>query len=172
MSAYPFWSVSFDLRKDVSSVERRVLAAVAVDQAPDPVDLEQLHPVLRYYLTDWRRMLTDEAEPRIGTPVRLRSDRAIEDPSVVVSIEFCQHDDEHANGGWVFWLWVCRLVAQPRSAERRVIGLHGMYRGDHATQLIYVDRAGFEENGARTSFEEIESAWAWAANATWESWHP
>lgn len=171
MSTYPFWSLKFDMRPDVEAVTRRVLTAVAGDVRPRDDDLQQLHPVPRHYLADWRRMLSDEVEPMIGPPVRLSSDRRATEPASVLSIEFSQHDDEFANGGYLFWLWVLRLVARPTDEFRHVIGLHGLYRGDYDTKLVYADRDGIVDYHRRMSFDELEDNWhALVLDQDWTGW--
>ncbi len=99
VSTYPYWSLSFPIRDDVDPVIVRVLQAVAADSIPEPVDLAALHPVPRYYLADWRRLLNGESEPFMGCPIRLSRDFLGRQQ---MSIEFSQHDNECADGGWIF----------------------------------------------------------------------
>lgn len=169
MSAYPFWSLNFDLRGDLPEHVMRVLAEVAADRTPRPQDLALLHPVVRYYLADWRRMLVGEADPRVGSPIRLfrhwNQDLGEAD---CLSIEFCQHDDQYANGGWVFWLWVLSLVHRPKhhSVSRSMIGFNAMHRGDAVSpQIYFVDQDGLELGDLRMSFQEIDETLAAASDS-------
>jgi hypothetical protein len=160
MSTYPFWSLNFDLRSDLPDHVMRVLADVAADRTPQPKDLALLHPVIRFYLSDWRRMLNGETDPRVGSPIRLfRHWNADLGETDCLSIEFCQHDDEYAKGGWVFWLWVLSLVHRPtlHPVSRSMIGFKAMYRGDTKPPSIYfVDHDGLELGELRMSFQQID----------------
>ena len=171
MSTYPFWSLSFPIRPDVDPATLRVLTAVASDVAPNDDDLERLHPVLRYYLADWSRLLADALPPFIGPPIRLSHDRRA-GPHVLMSIEFSQHDDEFADGGWVFWTWVLRLVERPEGdPTRSVIGCHGLYRNDYDTRLIYVDSNGVLDGDTRISFDDLDTTWnGVVSDQGWEGW--
>lgn len=151
MSLYPFWSYRFDVRRDVAGPDLRVLEAVAADRPPAAADLGQLHPVVRHYLEDWRRLARDEIDPSFGPPVRLGTSPILAgEPSWVLSVEFCLHDDEYADGGWVFDLWVLRLLARPTPPRRVVIGMHGPYRGDPVTRLLHADAEGVREGDTLT----------------------
>ena len=173
MSAYPFWSLKFDVRDDISDLERRVLAAVARDEHVAAYDQAELQPIPRYYLADWRRMSTDEQEPKIGSPIRLARGQRLDRPATVLSIEFCQHDDEFANGGWVFLLWVMRMVARPDPGQRVVIGCHGLYRGDYDTRVVYADTDGIDDGRVPLRFDDLESSWdAVISDDSWDGWHP
>jgi hypothetical protein len=148
MSAYPCWSLNFDLRSDLPTHVMSVLTDVAGDIIPDEAQLAELHPVVNFYLSDWRRMLRTESPPYVGSPIRLfRSRNRDLGEADCLSIEFCQHDDEHADGGWVFWLWVLSLAHRPRphSTSKRMIGHTSLYRGDYAHPAVYfVDADGFD----------------------------
>lgn len=164
MSAYPYWSLNFDLRADLPDHVMRVLTDVACDQAPPPQDLALLHPVVRFYLSDWKRMLVREIDPRVGSPIRLFR-YPIRDlgEGDSLSIEFSQHDDEHANGGWVFWLWLLSLVHRPapHPASRTMIGFEALYRGDTVSPTIYfVDSGGLDLGDRHLSFQEVDEALA------------
>ena len=91
-----------------------------------------------------------------------------------MSIEFSQHDDEFANGGWIFWTWLLRLVERPEDDERRdVIGCHGLYRNDYGTRLIYDDSAGVQDGDQRISFDELDVSWdGLEGDEDWEKWAP
>ena len=161
MSAYPYWSLNFDLRDDLPERVMRVLSDVASDRAPRPQDLAVLHPVVRFYLSDWRRMLVGERDPRVGSPIRLfRSWSRELGETDCLSIEFCQHDDEYANGGWVFWLWVLSLVHRPalQPASKSMIGFAATYRGDSLPPTVYfVDHDGLDLGDRHWAFEEIDA---------------
>jgi len=171
MSAYPFWSLFFRVRPDIEPAALHVLQAVASNQPADQDDLAALHPVVRYYLSDWRRLLTDEQAPFFGPPLRLSQSNS-SSPELLMSIEFSQHDDEHANGGYIFWLWLLRLVAQPNDPRfREVIGCHGLYRNDYDTKLVVVDDAGILDGDARITFDELGTTWAQVVESSaWDDW--
>ena len=157
MSTFPFWLLSFDLREDVETQVLEVLTAVGLGQDPDPVDLDRVPPVPRYYLEQPRRMQRDQVEPGVGTPVRLA--RSSTTGLLTLTIEFAQHDDEFANGGWRFWLWVLSLAHRPSQVEgRHVLGLHGLYRGDAESHVIQIDAEGVTEDGQLTRFAELDEA--------------
>lgn len=160
MSNYPYWSLNFDLRADLPVHVMRVLTDVASDHASEAEDIALLHPVVRFYLSDWRRMLVGEEDPRVGSPVRLfRHGHADRGKTDCLSIEFCQHDDEYANGGWVFWLWVLSLVRRPppHPESRSMIGFEAAYRGDAVSPEIYfVDHTGLDLGGRHNSFQQID----------------
>lgn len=155
MSAYPFWLLSFDLRDDLEPHVLRVLCAVGRGDPPDPTDLGRVPPAPRFYLEQPRRMQSDQGEPVAGTPVRVAHSSS---PGVLMmTVEFAQHDDEFANGGWRFWLWVLSLARRPRPGQRReVLGHHGLYRGDSESQLVYIAGEGVTENGRLVQFSEID----------------
>lgn len=83
----------------------------------------------RYYLHDWRRLVTGEPHPALGPPVRL-SGLVGQDGALL--IEFCWHDDDFTSGAYVFWLWVL-LLAEPavpapgHTRRRRVIEYGGAH---------------------------------------------
>ena len=160
MSTYPFWSLNFDLRGDLPEHVVSVLTDVASDRASQPRDLAMLHPVVRFYLSDWRRMLVGERDPRVGSPIRLfRAGSSDLGETDCLSIEFCQHDDEYANGGWVFWLWVLSLVRRPapHPASRRMIGFEAAYRGDAVSPTVYfADHNGLDLGDRHLAFQEID----------------
>lgn len=164
MSTYPYWSLNFDLRADLPDHVRRVLADVAADRPPQSQDLASLHPVVRFYLSDWRRTLVGETDPRVGSPIRLfRHWNADLGEADCLSIEFCQHDDEYANGGWVFWLWVLSLAHRPtaRAGSKTMIGIEALYRGDSASPCTYfVDHDGLHLGSRQLSFTEIDETLA------------
>ncbi len=105
-------------------------------------------------------MLVGEEDPRVGSPVRLfRHGHADRGKTDCLSIEFCQHDDEYANGGWVFWLWVLSLVRRPppHPESRSMIGFEAAYRGDAVSPEIYfVDHTGLDLGGRHNSFQQID----------------
>ncbi len=171
MSTYPHWSLSFRVRPDLDAAVLSVLKAVATDQSPGQEELASLHPVVRHYLSDWHRLLTDEQAPFFGPPLRLSQSNS-SSPDLLMSIEFCQHDDEYANGGYIFWLWVLRLVARPDSPRfREVIGCRGLCRNDYDTKLVVVDDTGFLDGDVRITFEEIEAMWSQVLDgSTWDAW--
>ncbi|MGB3592801.1 MAG: hypothetical protein WA994_01365 [Ornithinimicrobium sp.] len=73
----------------------------------------------------------------------------------LLSIELCQHDDEFANGGYEFWLWL-HLLMEPPPTGREVIGVHGLYRRDSESVLVTVDADGVVEGERpRVTFGEI-----------------
>lgn len=105
-------------------------------------------------------MLVDEEDPRVGSPVRMFLHRHADlGGADGLSIEFCQHDDEYANGGWIFWLWVLSLVHRPSPgpASRSMIGFVAMYRDDGQAPAIYfVDHEGVELGGRHLTFQLID----------------
>jgi hypothetical protein len=164
MSSYPYWSLNFDLRRDLPEQVMNVLRDVARDRPPEPTDLESLHPVCRFYLSDWRRMLVGELEPQLGSPLRLfrywNSDVGEVDG---LSIEFAQHDDVYADGGWVFWMWVLNLAhrPEPHHLSRRMIGFGVANRGEGLPPEIYfLDHEGIDVGSRRLSFQLIDETWA------------
>ena len=173
MSTYPSWSLFFRVRPDLDERARKVLEAVASDRPPEHDDLATLHPVVRYYLSDWHRLLAGEQGPFSGPPLRL-SRSLSSNPELLMSIEFSQHDDEYANGGYVFWLWVLRLVARPDPAtSREVIGCHGLYRNDDDTALVAVDAEGITDGGVQLSFDALDESWDQVeSGSSWDDWSP
>ncbi|MFS0703416.1 hypothetical protein AB6N23_02730 [Cellulomonas sp. 179-A 9B4 NHS] len=157
MSDYPAWSFRVPLRRDAEPAALRALAAVARDVPPDREDLDALHPVVAYYLEDWARMLHYEPEPYVGSPVRL-SGIGTHEPSL--TIEFSQHDDEHAEVGYVLWLWVLTLAARPQR-EPWLIGHHvPTRRYECEWKAITVDPSGIDLHGDPMSWAELDAAWA------------
>ena len=169
MSDYPTWSFRVPLRDDIDPATMRVLDAVARDAAPAEEDLATLHPVVRYYLSDWTHMLTGELPPYVGPPVRLSG---LGTTMPTLTIEFSQHDDEQANGGWIMWLWVLRLVARPPEGWVMLVGHQGpSLRTNNDWKPIVVDGEGFDLGGTPRSWEQLEGAWADTADpAAWEGW--
>lgn len=163
MSAYPFWSLNFDLRSSIDDPVRDALTAVAKGEIGSPA-CSGIHPVVDYYLSDWRRLLrTTEREPYVGSPVRLFGDGE-SGRTTGLSIEFCQHDDEYANGGWLFSMWVLMLVAPPQQPHRTMIGYESLFKGDNEPpRLYYVDSSGFDIGEHRLPFDELretlEAGW-------------
>lgn len=104
MSTYPFWLLSFGLRGDLQPQVMEVLCAVGRGDTPDPADLDRLPPAPRHYLQDLGRMHSDQGQAVCGTPVRTAPSAWGGGP-LTMTIEFSQHDDDYANGGWLFWLW-------------------------------------------------------------------
>lgn len=172
MSSYPFWSFDFALPDDLDPALHRVLESLALDALPDPADLGTLHPVPRHYLGDWRRLLVGPGEPQVGSPVRLSGAPGA---SRSLSLSFSQHDDEFANVGWVFWLWVLRLAA---AAGRSTVLLghhHAFERHDPQFDLIVRDATGISEGGTTITYAELDAAWAdVVADPYWATWasHP
>lgn len=167
VSAYPSWSFHLSLRDDIEPSVLRVLTAVARDVAPDPADLGALHPVPAHYLQDWRRMLTGELPPYVGPPVRLSGAVGQEH---CLTIEFSQHDDEHANGGWVLWVWVLQLAA--RSKYLTDVGSHNFDRRDSTqSRPILLDASGADMGGQRLSWAELDEIWAdLTSDRQWDGW--
>lgn len=168
MSDYPSWTFRVPLRPDADPAALRALDAVARDVRPERADLDTLHPVVAHYLEDWARMLHFEPEPYVGSPVRL-SGIGSHEPSL--TIEFSQHDDEHADGGYVLWLWVLTLAARPLHG-RSVVGHHvptRRYDGDW--RPIAVDASGIDLHGTTMTWDELDDLWAdVAADVSWASW--
>ena len=165
MSTYPFWLLSFELREDVDPQVVAVLSAVGCGDPADPLDLDRLPRGLWSYLGQPGQLQSDQGETVAGTPVRLARSGA---GAVVLTIEFAQHDDEFANGGWLFWLWVLGLARRPEPTQGRlVLGYHGLYRGDSESQLVHLDADGVTEGAQRISFAEIDAALAEADDAFW-----
>ena len=159
MSTYPFWLLSFELREDLPTQVLEVLCAVGRGDVPDPADLACLPPVVRHYLQDPGRMQSDQGQAVCGTPVRI-APSAWGGP-LTMTIEFSQHDDEFANGGWLFWSWVLSLARRPGPGEGgRVLGYHGLYRGDSASHLMLLYEAGVTEDGRLLPFADLDSALA------------
>ena len=166
MSGYYFYSFHFAMRPDCGAAEA-ALSAVAEGRTPPDDLLDQLHPVARYYLSDPTRFLHDEAEPRVGTPVRLARSTSSGQP--LLSIELCLHDDAFANGGYQFWLWILSLVDPPTSSRRAVIGYSGLYRNDAVMRFAVATADGIIENdGDLIPYDAITEQLAdWAP---WLSW--
>lgn len=159
VSTYPFWLFSFDLREDLEPHVLAVLAAVGRGDSPNPGDLDRLPQVPRHYLAQPRRMQGDQGEPVAGTPIRIAHSGI--GGWLTLTIEFAQHGNEYANGGWLFWMWVVSLARRPPSGEGRdVLGYHGMYRGDYDSQVVYIDATGVTENGVLVPFTEIDAVLA------------
>jgi hypothetical protein len=102
VSTYPFWLLTFDMRDDIEEHVLEVLQAVGNATEADPVYLGRLPAEVRSRLQDPQRMQGDQVEPTAGTPVRLARNSL--SGRRTITLEFCQHDDEIANGGWVFYL--------------------------------------------------------------------
>lgn len=170
VSDYPTWSFRVPLRDDVDAATIRVLEAVARDAAPHAADLATLHPVVAYYLADWTRMLTGEVEPHVGPPVRL-SGLGTRWP--VLTIEFSQHDDEHANGGWIMWVWVLQLAARP-TRGRSLIGLHGpSLPQNNDWKPIVIDEAAIDLHGIPWTWGDADEAWRYASDEpSFATWRP
>lgn len=165
MSTYRFTSLHFMVRES-ATVELEALAAVARGEVPEPRVMGQLHPGVQRYLADHSRFLDDEAEPRVGSPVRLAQSSDMS--RTRLSIEMCFHDDAFANGGYVFWLWVLSLVELPLGIAREVIGLEGIYRNDPETSLLLASSAGIHDGSTLISREAIDGELKdWA---TWTDW--
>lgn len=156
MSTYPFWLLSFELRDDVEAHVLEVLSAVGRGRAPDPADLERLPPVPRSYLQQPEQMQSDQGRTLAGTPVRLAE--GSRPGALTLTIEFAQHDDEFAGGGWAFWLWVLDLARRPSPGEgRSVLGLHGSRRGDADSRVVSIDAEGITEDGQLITFADIDA---------------
>ena len=161
MSSHPFWTLNFDLRTDLPAHVMDVLAAVARDVEPAEDDLLQLHPVVRYYLADWRRMLDEEREPLIGSPVRLFGCRETRPPGATtgLSIEFGMHDDAHANGGYVFEMWLLSLVYRPPvrpGSGRTYIGRWSLDERDNGVGTPYFVQSDGLDLGPTLPFVTFE----------------
>ena len=160
MSDYPYWSLNFDLRSDLPEHVMGVLRDVAAGRLPQEGDLAQLHPVVRFYLSDWTRMLVGEEEPWVGSPVRMfRHRNADLGEAEGLSIEFSQHDDEYANGGWVFWLWVLSLVHRPspRPTSKSMIGFVAFDRDQgEAPNSYFADHEGLDLGDQHLTFQTID----------------
>ncbi|HYQ74585.1 hypothetical protein [Cellulomonas sp.] len=157
MSMYPAWSFRIPLRTDVDPATLRVLEAVARDTPPEPADLATLPPGVAHYLGDWTRMLTAERPPYVGPPVRLSRHWG---GGVVAMIEFSQHDDEFADGGYDLWAWVLQLVARP--AQDRVLIGHGAADHDDLDwRPVVADAVGVTEgDDPVTPWQELDAYWA------------
>lgn len=167
MSSYPFWSFDFTLPDDLDPAVHRVLEALALDALPDPADLGTLHPVPRYYLGDWRR-LTWHGEANVGSPIRLTGAPG---PSRSLSMSFSQHDDEFANVGWVFWLWVLRLAAAAGRTPALIGYHHAFERHDPEFDLVVRDATGISEGTTTLTYADLDAAWAdVVADPCWATW--
>lgn len=168
VSEYPTWTFRIPLRDDLEPATLRVLEAVAHDTAPDAEDLETLHPVVSHYLADWRRMLTAELPPYVGPPVRLSGLGTTE---ATLTIEFSQHDDEHANGGYVMWVWALRLAERP-ARGRCLIGHRGpTLRQNDDWEAIVVDADGTRVSGVPLTWAEVDEIWeSLVADPVWQAW--
>ncbi|GIG36213.1 hypothetical protein [Cellulomonas pakistanensis] len=156
MSSRPVWSFRLPLRPDVHPATLRVLEAVARDTPPDPADLATLHPVVAHYLGDWTRMLTNEEPPHVGPPVRLSG---LGGATPLLTIEFTQHDDEFANGGWVMFLWAYQLTARP-ARGRVLIGHHAPAdRESTGWQEVVADATGVASGEVVVGWDEITGEW-------------
>lgn len=157
MSSRPVWSFRVPLRPDVDPATMRVLEAVARDTPPDAADLATLHPVVAHYLGDWTRMLEDgETPPYLGPPVRL-SGRGT--PTPLLTIEFTQHDDRFAGGGWVMFLWAYQLTERP-TRDRVVIGHHAPAdREFTGWEEIVADPTGITSGSVTVGWDEIAAEW-------------
>jgi hypothetical protein len=165
---YHSWSFRIPLQPHVAPETVRVLEAVARDTSPAAADLSTLHPVVAYYLADWTRLLTGEHPPYVGSPVRLSRHGS---GNLVVAIEFSQHDDEFANGGYVLWAWALRLAVRPRSG-RILIGHHAFDRDDLRWDPVVVDATGVDEGrGDIMSWADIDQSWTeLSADPSWSAW--
>ena len=157
MSMWHTWSFRIPLRADLDAATLRVLEAVARDTAPAPEDLARLHPVVAHYLGNWTRLLTGEEPPFVGPPLRLSGhwsgDR-------VLAVDFSQHDDEFANGGYVLWAWALQLIARP-GRGRVLIGHHAPDRDDLTWYPVVAGPDGVDEGRGRVlTWAEIERGWA------------
>lgn len=157
MSSRPVWSFRLPLRPDVDPATVRVLEAVARDTPPDPADLATLHPVVAHYLGDWTRMLQDtELPPYAGPPVRLSG---LGTSSPLLMIEFTQHDDVFAGGGWVMFLWAYQLSERP-TRESVLIGHHAPAdRESTGWQEIVAEPTGIRSGEVVVGWDEITAEW-------------
>lgn len=170
MSVHDFRALNFDLREDLPASTLRVLVANARDERPDETDLATLHPVVRWYLGDWRRMLDDEVEQVAGPSIRLsRLGRVVgEEHVLTLSIEYSQHDDEFANGGWIFWTWLYSL-ARREPSSRGFIGYHTYMRRQEQT-AIRLTEGGIVE-GTELRWQDLEDGLRHAEPwGEWESY--
>jgi hypothetical protein len=159
VSTYPFWLLTFDLREDLEEHVLEVLSAVGDGAKADPAHLLRLPDEVRSYLQEPERMQSDQGAPVAGTPVRIARNRLT--GLLTLTFEFCQHDDQFANGGWLFYLWVLNLAHRPGADEARtVIGHHGLYRNDSHASLVYMDGNGVTEHDMLMPFAEIEAVLA------------
>jgi hypothetical protein len=162
------WSFRIPVRSDLDPATVRVLEAVARDTPPAAVDLETLHPVVAHYLADWRRLLVGEQPPYVGSPVRLSRNGG---GTLLATIEFSQHDDEFANGGYALWVWTLRLIARPQR-DRILVGHHALDRDDLHWHGIIADAAGIDEGrGDIVSWDSIDQLWAELRDdPSWSTW--
>lgn len=175
VSGYYFTSLQFELRPDVGDRVLSVLSAVSTDQRPDAEAMDSLHPVVRHYLSDAQRLSLDRP---CRCPLRLTHGRAWmrpeEGPVPKVSIEWTFHDDEYANGGYLFDLWMYRLVYRPVGPDiamgrRFTIGWHALYPNDAAPEFVSVDDTGINR-GSRpwVTFEDLDRHWSDLEGGDWE----
>lgn len=151
---YHSWSFRIPVRSGLDPATVRVLEAVARDTPPAVADLDTLHPVVAHYLADWRRLLTGEQPPYVGSA----------GGDLVVPIEFSQHDDEFASGGYSLWVWTLQLIARPQRDRIRV-GHHALDLDDLDWHAIIADAAGIDEGrGDIVSWDDIDQSWAELGN--------
>jgi len=166
VSAYFYFSFHFVMREDQSAAQR-ALAAVAARGQLGSESLADIHPVAGYFLEKPERFLDDEAEPRVGTPVRLAHDGVTSQPRL--SIELCMHDDRFADGGYMFWVWLLSLVQPPSGNRRGVIGYDGLYRNDSEMGFTVATAQGItDRHGNLSTYRDIQqqlSDWS-----SWEAW--
>jgi hypothetical protein len=168
MSSYPTWSLRIPLRSDVDPAALRVLEAVARDTPPPVEDLAQLHPVVAYYLGDWSRLHGPHSGPHVGPPLHLTG-WGTSTPGL--SIEFTQHDDEFANGGWVLWVWLLLLAARPER-DQIVVGHEGpTQRFDPNWRPVVIDTRGIDMSFSPAPWDEVEQHWRdLHADPSWAGW--
>jgi hypothetical protein len=133
--------LSFPLRKTVPETVLRVLTSAANGREVAPEDVQDLHPVPRWYLSDAHRLVADdELEPIAGTPLRLF--RGWEATGFVhLTIEIAMHDDVYAGGGWVLPLWLY-LLAEPPTYGVLAIGHRSLYRNDARQETVHLHGSG------------------------------
>ncbi|MDC7122626.1 hypothetical protein OMK64_13880 [Cellulomonas fimi] len=168
MSSYPTWSFRVPLRPDLEPATLRVLDAVACDRPPARDDLATLHPVVATYLGDWTRMLIGEPGTYVGPPVRLSG---LGTTAPCLTIEFSQHDDEHAGGGWVMWLWILHIAGRPTQG-RRLIGHHGpSARYDDNRETVVVGASGPVLGDTPWTWAEVDETWRSVVDdPSWTRW--
>lgn len=90
-----------------------------------------------------------------------------EEHVLTLAIEYSQHDDEFANGGWVFWVWLFTLARRDASS-RGYVGYCTHQRKMEMLPVKITAEGVVEGASPAVSWGELEDA---LTNAEpWEEW--
>jgi hypothetical protein len=170
MSQYPWWRYDVPLRDDLDPALVRVLDAWTVGAVPSPADLATLHPVPRYHLGDWRRLVVDG--PRPDLPLPLPPMLSGEPGARRLRLHVSLHDDTFADSGWVLWVWIATLVRPPRAGQPpEVVGACGDDVRDEAEQVMVLTEDGLEDRLGSLPFADVDDVWSSIRDAhEYEEW--